>query len=100
MIEEVFDLPDLLGCKTDTSVIDHLLRLKGSIMRSQTFELIATISAYRSGKRYLMLKKDILVVLIASLCETDAEKAASMKAVLSSEVMEHRWLLAGLFRLS
>jgi hypothetical protein len=47
-----------------------------------------------------MLKKDILVVLIASLCETDAESAASMKAVLSSEVMEHRWLLAGLFRLS
>jgi len=69
-------------------------------MRSSTFELIATVSAYRSGKRYLTHKKDIVEILIASLLETQAESAAAMKAVMSSEVMEHRWLLAALFRLS
>jgi hypothetical protein len=69
-------------------------------MRTHTFELVATVAAYREGKRYLMQNKDLLTLLITSLQETQPEAAAVMKAINSSEAMEHRWLLTSLFRLS
>jgi len=69
-------------------------------MRAHTFELIATLAAYRTGKRYLMQNSELLKLLISCLQETQPETAAVMKAINSSEAMEHRWLLKSLFRLS
>ena len=69
-------------------------------MRTQTFELIATLAAFKTGKRYLLQNKDLLKLLITSLQETQSEQAAQMKAINSSEAMEHRWLLTTIFRLS
>ena len=48
----------------------------------------------------MLTKKDIIEVLTGCLQETQAETAAQMKGLQNSEVMEHRWLLIALFRLS
>lgn len=58
-------------------------------MRSHTFELLSSIAALKKGRRYLLRKTDIVVILVSCLVETQAESAAVSKAVMHSEVMEH-----------
>jgi hypothetical protein len=41
-------------------VIDSLLRFKGSVMRSATFELLATIAAFKQGKKYLLQNHELV----------------------------------------
>ncbi len=62
--------------------------------------MVGSLSAFKEGKKYLLTKKDIIEVLTGCLQETQAETAAQMKGLQNSEVMEHRWLLIALFRLS
>lgn len=106
LIQNHIRVYDILGCldqeehKQEECVIDHLLRSKSVLVRCQTFELLSTLSAFKEGKKYLLLNKDFLKFLIESLSEIPAESAAQMKGLQSSEVMEHRWLLITLFRLS
>ena len=58
------------------------------------------MAAFKEGKRYLLSKTDFMKFLIECLSQIPAEVAAQMKGLQSSEVMEHRWLLITLFRLS
>jgi hypothetical protein len=84
-IKTIFRDTDLLGClvTTDASeirVLDHLLRNADKMVRGYTFELLAAISAYQEGKKYLLSKLDLVEMLIADLTQMDAQKCAVDKS--------------------
>lgn len=47
-------------------------------MRSATFELLATIAAFKQGKKYLLQNYELVGCLVACLLEIQAEEAAVM----------------------
>ena len=96
-----YDLLGLIATNSESDcVVEHLLRHSSKVIRCQTFELVASVAATKQGRRYLLQRKELVSQLIEYLLETPAEGAAESKALMASEVMEHRWLLFALFRLS
>lgn len=102
-IKSIFKENDLLGCQSavagNCGVLDHLLRTADKMVLGYTFELLAALTAYQEGKKYLMNKVDLVEMLISDLTQMEAQKCAVDKSQ-SSESQQHRMLIQILFKLS
>ena len=68
------------------------MRSADKMVRGHLFELLAALSAFSEGKKYLLQKEDLVEMLIADLTAMDVS-TCSLDKTQTSEAQQHRMLI-------